>query len=72
VIHDVRTVRVEKQLGSALMLIRRARQEAEAWSDQTLADDLTELEMHLQAIHHAVDIRGRRYGAANVRSLIGS
>ena len=59
--HDLRVERIVKQLTSSLSMLRHAIAEAEAWSDQTLSDDLTELQMHHQAILHSLELRGRRY-----------
>lgn len=58
---DLRVERIVKQLTSSLTMLRHATREAEAWSDQTLADDLLNLELHHQAVLHALELRGRRY-----------
>lgn len=58
---DLRVERIVKQLTSSLTMLRHARTEAEAWSEQTLADDLLDLQLHHQAVLHALELRGRRY-----------
>ena len=58
---DLRVERIVKQLSSSLSMLRHATREAESWSDQTLAEDLLDLEVHHQAILHALELRGRRY-----------
>jgi hypothetical protein len=56
---DVRLQRVEKQLLAALVMLRRAVTEAEAFSDQSLADALQEHFWPLDRLHDRL-LNGRR------------
>lgn len=56
---DIRLLRVEKQLASAIGMLRRATDESEAFHDQSLAERLTYNLIELELLHEAL-MTGRR------------
>ena len=59
--HDVRTLRIEKQLAASLQMLRRATSEAESLDTLDLSNDLHDLVLQHTAILDQLVARGRRY-----------
>lgn len=58
---DRRIARIDRQLGSVIVVLNAAASEAESLSDQALADDLHKQLYALKRIHAAIPQNGRKY-----------